>query len=74
MDIAADEMITPAEFPELRMLVWNRDPARPISADEVFQIYERNWRFVDASNLSEREAALIERLKQRFGRGVLLAP
>jgi hypothetical protein len=72
MDNATAEMIVPADFPELRTLVWNRDPTRPIAGEEALQIYERNWRFVDASHLTESEAALIERLKRQFGNGVLL--
>jgi hypothetical protein len=65
-------MIVPAEFPELRMLVWNRDPMRPIAGHEALQIYERNWRFVDVEHLTESEATLIERSKDQFGNGVLL--
>jgi hypothetical protein len=36
-------------------------------------LYERNWRFVDPGRLDERERALIERLAQRFGAGVIHA-
>lgn len=61
--------IVPAEFPELKRLVWNRDPARPITAEEVFSLYERNWRFVDRDGLTDREAQLIKELGEEFGRG-----
>ena len=65
--------IVPAEFPELRLLVWNRDPARPIAAEEVFALYERNWRFVDTQRLTEKERRLIDELAEAFGHGRLLA-
>lgn len=65
-------MIVPADYPELKTLVWNRDPARPIPAEEAFAIYERNWRFVNAEHLTEREAKLIRELTDTFGKGVLL--
>ena len=64
--------IVPAEFPELKMLVWNRDPARPIAAEEAFHLYERNWRHVNADRLTPREAQLIRRLTDQFGNGVFL--
>jgi hypothetical protein len=67
-----DGMIVPAEFPELKLLAWNRDPARPIAAAEVFALYERNWRFVDRNHLTEPETALIRDLTERFGHGELL--
>ena len=67
-----DRMIVPAEFPELKALAWNRDPARGIPAQEAFALYERNWRFVDRNRLSEDEARLIEDLARIFGHGRLL--
>ncbi len=68
----AERMIVPAEFPELKALVWNRDPAREIPAKEAFALYERNWRFVDREHLNENEAHLIEELAHAFGHGRLL--
>ena len=65
--------IIPAQFPELRNLVWNRDPARPIDADDVFALYERNWRFIDRERLSDEEALLIRELTETFGHGHMLA-
>lgn len=68
----AERMIVPAEFPELKALVWNRDPAREIPAREAFALYERNWRFVDRERLSKDEVDLIEELAHTFGHGRLL--
>lgn len=47
MTLHVGNQIIPADFPELKRLVWNRDPLRSIAAEEVFALYERNWRFVD---------------------------
>jgi hypothetical protein len=38
-----------------------------ITANEAFQLYERNWRLLDPANLDERERALIARLKADLG-------
>jgi len=65
-------LIVPKDFPELGMLVWNRDAARPIDRKEAFELYERNWRHVDAENLTPAEAQLIEALTEEFGHGHLL--
>lgn len=67
-----ETVIVSAEFPELKRLVWNRDVTRPISAEEVFTLYERNWRFVDTAHLTDREAELIRDLTRQFGHDVLL--
>jgi hypothetical protein len=64
--------VVPAEFPELQVLAWNRDAARPIPAEEAFALYERNWRFVDQKRLTTREKLLIQTLADKFGHGILL--
>ena len=63
------DTIVPMDFPELGMLAWNRDRARPIGREEAFELYERNWRHVDANSLTPEEADLIEDLTLEFGRG-----
>jgi len=59
-------------WPALADLAWNRAD-RWIAAEDALALYERNWRFVDSERLSTDEAALIERLKARFGGGVFNA-
>jgi hypothetical protein len=54
------------DYPQLRDLAWNRVDDY-IPAREALQLYERNWRLLDTGDLSERERALIERLKAEFG-------
>ncbi len=58
------------QWPGLRELAWNRTD-RWIPSEEALSIYERNWRFVDPQQLSQDELALIDRLKQQFGGGLL---
>lgn len=72
MEKSTEQQIVPAEFPELSKLVWNRDPLRPIEAEDVFHLYERNWRFVDTEALTDRERHLIDELGEQFGCGFKL--
>jgi hypothetical protein len=72
MTAPRDTKLIPADYPELKMLVWSRDPARPIAAEDAFALYERNWRFVDKDNLTKCEAQLIDDLTREFGHGVML--
>jgi len=73
LDALLDDMVVRlADYPALADLAWNRaDEYLP--AREAFGLYERNWRFVETGKLDERERALIERLAQRFGAGVIHA-
>lgn len=66
------EQIVPADYPELKQLVWSRNAARPISGEEALSFYERNWRFINQDQLTPEEAALIRRLAERYGNGHLL--
>ena len=59
-------------WPALKELAWNRAD-RWIPAEEALALYERNWRHIEAGRLTAEEADLIERLKARFGGGVLNA-
>ena len=66
-------MVIPAAYPELRQLAWNRDPAKPITDEEVFSRYKANWRHVDRDALCPEERRLIEGLTARVGGGHFLA-
>ncbi|MBB2754650.1 UNVERIFIED_ORG: hypothetical protein GGI57_005386 [Rhizobium aethiopicum] len=72
MTTNAETVIVPNDFPELKSLVWNRDPLRAMPAREAFALYERNWRFVDTGKLTEPEMRLIPDLAAAYGNGVLL--
>ena len=64
-------MIAIREYPQLRLLAWNRQDDDALSDAEALALYESNWRFVDQASLSEREQALLERLVREVGKGVL---
>lgn len=73
LDDALDELIVHLpDYPQLRDLAWNRTDEY-IPANEAFQLYERNWRFVEPGRLDPEERALLDRLKARFGGGVINA-
>jgi hypothetical protein len=73
LDDALDQLIVHLpDYPQLRDLAWNRTDEY-IPAKEAFQLYERNWRFVEPGHLDPEERALIDRLKARFGGGVINA-
>lgn len=60
--------ITLREFPELRRLAWQvRDGAVALSPREAFNLYQRNWRHLDADSLQAGEKALIHALRETFG-------
>ena len=65
-----ETVIVVDDYANLKSLCWNR-AERYLAAEEAFHLYERNWRHVDRKNMSDAEAALIARLKERYGNGVL---
>jgi hypothetical protein len=68
-----DETVLDLErWPALKEIAWNR-AERWIAAEDAFALYERNWRFVDPRRLTADEARLVERLKHRFGAGLMNA-
>ena len=69
---AGRELLRVGDYPGLKLLCWNRRSAS-ISRREAFALYERNWRFVDAVGMSERERALIGGLAREFGNGLINA-
>jgi hypothetical protein len=68
----AERMIALDDWPILRELAWNRAD-RWIPAEEALALYERNWRHVDPRRIAPDENALVERLKARYGGGILHA-
>lgn len=73
LDEALDRTVVRVnDYPRLSDLTWNRSDGF-IAAREAFQLYERNWRFIDVAGLDPGERRLIERLKAEFGAGVINA-
>jgi len=72
-DFLGERIVRVAEYPMLRDLIWTGRQRELLPAREAFDIYERNWRFVNPSELGENEKELVERLCRRFGSGLLNA-
>ncbi|MBR7780315.1 hypothetical protein [Undibacterium rugosum] len=70
MGTVANTMVI-GDFPQLRLIAWNRDPHDVITGEETFNFYEQNWRFVDEKALLPHERDLIDRLTREYGRGIL---
>ena len=65
-----NETIAIAHYPQLALLCWNRR-GRFISAREAWDIFERNWRFIERDQMEAPERELIRALASRFGGGVM---
>jgi hypothetical protein len=59
------------DFPQLRLIAWNRSAGEELSEEEAFALYEANWRHVDQAALHLAERQLIERLTRVHGRGLM---
>lgn len=70
MRAAADTFVI-GDFPQLRLIAWNRNPHDVITGEEAFDLYERNWRFVDEAAMLPRERAVVDRLTREYGHGIL---
>ena len=59
-----------AEYPQLKLIAWNRTHDEFIAEDEALALYERNWCYVDRAQLTAKEQQLIDRLVIEYGNGV----
>ena len=64
------EMVEIARYPQLKLLCWNRR-TELVPAREAWDLYERNWRFVERDRLEPPEQELLRTLASRFGGGVM---
>ena len=60
------------DFPQLKLIAWDRASSTEIDEADAFSLYERNWRFVDQQSMTAQERALIARLSALYGHGLLL--
>lgn len=60
------------DYPELKRLAWQTHAVDEITPQEALNIYERNWRHVDAATLAPHERALVQQLAAKLGGGRLL--
>lgn len=64
-------MLILANFPQLKLIAWNRRGDSLVHEKDALALYERNWRFVDQAALDPVERDLIDRLVREYGHGVL---
>ena len=69
--VAADPVLRLDKYPQLKLIAWSRETAKTIAEEDAYALYERNWRFIEPSELTSGEKALIERLSKKFGNGLL---
>jgi hypothetical protein len=62
--------ITIDEYPQLSALCWSH-VVRTVEEPEALQLYESGWRFIEKDRLTSSEQALITRLAELYGNGVL---
>ena len=61
-----------ADYPQLQRLAWQRGGATEVTTAEALNLYERNWRHVDAQALLPHERKLIQSLVAAQGGSRLL--
>jgi hypothetical protein len=66
------EIINIDEYPNLALLCWNTN-MKHMTRREAFDLYERNWRLLDDTDLQDHERTFMDELTQEFGRGVVNA-
>jgi hypothetical protein len=69
-------MLTPVEvrirdYPQLKLIAWNRRGDDLITESDALALYERNWRHVDEKKMPPKERAFLKHLVSTHGRGVL---
>lgn len=64
-------MIKLSDYPQLRLIAWNRRADSVITEEEALALYEANWRWIEEKELTESERKLLEQLVKQVGNGVL---
>jgi len=65
------ETVEVAKYPQLKLLCWNRR-SEFISVREAWDLYERNWSFVERVRMDPLQSKLLSSLSTRFGGGVMI--
>lgn len=66
-----DHRVALADYPQLRLIAWNRRDDDRIDETEALALYEANWRYVEAGKMDGKERAFLIRLAERYRNGVL---
>lgn len=59
------------DYPQLKRLTWNRPGAVTLAERDALALYERYWNLVDTEQMTPQESALVRRLADRYGHGLL---
>ncbi len=60
-----------ADYPQLKLLAWNRRADGLVTEREALALYERNWGLVDREKMPPQEQAFLQHLIDTYGRGIL---
>lgn len=72
LDQEPPKKIRLADYKQLKRLAWHLKDTKEISPKEALDLYERNWRHIDAKAMDAHEQKLLEMLLAAFGRERLL--
>lgn len=61
-----------ADYKQLKRLAWQLKDTQEITPQEALDLYERNWRHIDAQAMDAKERKFLEKLQAAFGRERLL--
>jgi transcriptional regulator with XRE-family HTH domain len=67
-----EEQILIQHYPQLKDLAWQLREDAVVTPRDALNMYERNWRFINLTTMTDKEKALIEQLKNEVGKGYLL--
>lgn len=67
-----EDLIRVGDYPQLQTIAWQLRADTEIPGIDALQMYERNWRHVDRDAMSDNERELVQRLADKYSRGVLL--
>lgn len=63
--------IRPANYPQLRRLLWNQPGVDTLDERDALALYERHWDLLDPDRMTPAERALLDRLVETHGNGIL---
>lgn len=58
-----------SDYPQLKQIAWQTNAATRLTPVEAMNLYERNWRHVDAQHMEPHERDLVDALQIAFGKG-----
>lgn len=65
-------MIILEQYPNIKMILWDWHTEQ-IDEKDAFELIETRWRYLEHEDLTPEELVLIEKLKNEYGDGTILA-